>query len=187
MCRTMLCVVFVAVTSSYTALAQVAPNDPVAPKIDLNNASLEELESLPGVGKVTAQRIVAMRPITHLVQLRRLRGMTDRRIHALAPLVILTPPRPAARAQLVPVAAVPADDSPAAGAPSVPAAVATTAPRINLNSATLEQLDTLPGIGPVRAQAIVAGRPFRTIQDVKRVKGIGEKTFEALKDRIVVE
>jgi len=57
--------------------------------------------------------------------------------------------------------------------------------KIDVNSATLEQLETLPDIGPKLAQAIIDNRPYATIEDVKtKVKGIGEKKFEAIKDLI---
>lgn len=61
---------------------------------------------------------------------------------------------------------------------------------INLNSATFEQLDALPGIGPVLAQAILDDRVrrgrFRSVQELREVRGIGEKRFADLADRVTV-
>lgn len=61
---------------------------------------------------------------------------------------------------------------------------------VNINTATVNELDTLPGVGPVKAQAIVDDRskngPFKTPADIKRVNGIGEATFEQLKSEITV-
>lgn len=61
---------------------------------------------------------------------------------------------------------------------------------INLNTATQEELDSLPGIGPSKALDIIAYRKehqgFKTIEELKNVKGIGDATFNKLKDKIMV-
>ena len=62
--------------------------------------------------------------------------------------------------------------------------------KININSASAEELDILPGIGPAFAQNIVdfrqANGPFNTIEEITLVSGIGDATFEKIKDRITV-
>jgi len=57
---------------------------------------------------------------------------------------------------------------------------------IDLNSATTEELDTLPGIGPVLAQRIIENRPYRNVEDLLQVPGIGPATFQKLRDKISV-
>jgi DNA uptake protein ComE-like DNA-binding protein len=48
--------------------------------------------------------------------------------------------------------------------------------RVDLNEVPADLLETLPGIGPVRARAIVVARPFVSLADLERVPGIGPKT-----------
>ncbi|MCD7100618.1 helix-hairpin-helix domain-containing protein [Pseudoclavibacter sp. 13-3] len=62
--------------------------------------------------------------------------------------------------------------------------------QVNLNSATTDQLQTLPGVGPSTAQKIIDSRnaegPFASVDDLTRVAGIGEKTLEKLRSRVTV-
>ena len=62
--------------------------------------------------------------------------------------------------------------------------------KVNINTASAAQLDTLPGVGASTAEKIVADReangPFKTVEDLKRVSGIGDKKFAALADAICV-
>jgi competence protein ComEA len=61
---------------------------------------------------------------------------------------------------------------------------------VNINSATKEQLESLNGIGPVKAQAIVDYRKkngsFKTLEDIKKVDGIGDAIFEKIRGDIVL-
>ncbi len=67
---------------------------------------------------------------------------------------------------------------------------ASAAKKININRASWEELDTLPDIGKVRAEAIIRHReisgPFRKIEELIAVKGISRKIFEKLRGRITV-
>lgn len=65
-----------------------------------------------------------------------------------------------------------------------------SAEKVNLNTATAEQLEALPGIGPVAAKNILEYRKkagkFNRIEEIINVKGVGEKKFLKIKDRLTV-
>lgn len=73
--------------------------------------------------------------------------------------------------------------------PTGPAAPAVGGP-VNLNTATLTDLDTLPGVGPVLAQRILDARDaqggFKAVGDLRKVDGIGDARYEQLKDLVTV-
>jgi comEA protein len=62
--------------------------------------------------------------------------------------------------------------------------------KVNINTGTIEQLQTLPGIGPSTAKKIIELRTkngkFSKIEEILNVKGIGEKQFQKMKDRLIV-
>jgi comEA protein len=76
------------------------------------------------------------------------------------------------------------------GQTAPPAAQTAPKPAINLNVATVEQLETLPGIGRKTAERIIEYRTksggFKRIEDLMNVKGIGEKSFLKLKPLVAV-
>jgi competence protein ComEA len=90
-------------------------------------------------------------------------------------------PRQAAAGPTAAAGTAPAD--PATGATAVPPAP------VPLNTATVEQLDALPGIGPTTAAAILAYRQehggFGSVDELDQVPGIGPATLEALRELVV--
>ena len=53
--------------------------------------------------------------------------------------------------------------------------------KVNINTATEQELDTLPNIGPARAKLIIAGRPYKSVVELKKIAGIGDKQLEAMR------
>jgi competence protein ComEA len=62
---------------------------------------------------------------------------------------------------------------------------------VNVNSATAEELSLLPGVGPSKAQAIIAYRKehgaFKRVEDLSEVKGIGDKALERMRPHVALE
>lgn len=173
------------------------PTEPVAAAaaLDLNRADAAELEQLPGVGPRLAAAIDAHRrdrgDFRSVDDLRGVPGVGPVMIDKLRPLVKVEPP-----AATVPVRAdpelpprvraqAPADTAEPTRVPAV-RKVQPGDPPIDVNAASAEELQRLPGVGPVMAGAIVAGRPFRSVADLDRVRGIGPKTLDKLRPFVVV-
>ena len=76
----------------------------------------------------------------------------------------------------------------APGGPGAPAAGTAPAAPVSLNTATADQLDTLPGVGPVLAQHIIDYRTqhggFRSVDELREVNGIGERRFADLRNLV---
>lgn len=147
-------------------------------KLDPNTAKLEELLRLPRIRRATADAIVSARterPFLSVADLDRLPGVGPATLEAWRPHLTL-PDRP--------LATMPA---PATTAPSN--ATMTTGP-VAVNTATPEELQELPGIGPALAARIIAWRDsaggFRTPEDLLKVRGVGPATLARLKPLITL-
>jgi len=130
--------------------------------IDVNTASEKDLMALPGIGETKARLIVEYRekngPFGSLADLERVPGIGKKTVEMLAPYVNLTV-----------------------------ADVAAAQRKINVNTASLEELMSLPGIGEVKASEIIKMRQqtrFSSPEDLLKVPGIGPKTLEKIKDFI---
>ncbi len=144
-------------------------------KIDVDRASAEELTRLPRIGPAVAARIVGERevrgPFGSLEALGRVSGIGPATLEALRPHVSFSG-RPEPRWVL--------GSDPGVG----------TAAKVRLNTATERELLQLPGIGPARARAIVDDReangPYRTLEELSRVPGIGPGILQQLRGRVIV-
>jgi competence protein ComEA len=144
--------VVLAVTGFTTrSVVAAAPASQPAQKVDLNTATSEELQTLPGVGEATAKKIIAGRPYKTVEDLKAA-GVSASTIDEIRHLVTF---------------------STAKGTPSTAARDDEEKPKINLNTATEQQLQTLPGVSAARAKQIIAGRPYKSVSDLKTA-GISE-------------
>jgi competence protein ComEA len=164
--------------------------------VDINTADQKTLESLPGVGPATAKEIVKGRPYKSVDDLANVKGIGKSKLEKIKPLLSVggqpaaeVPPAAGAAAGAAASKAAtttqPAPKAPAEAKKAAKAAV--PAGSININTASKEQLDALPGIGKTKAQAIIDGRPYQKPEDIMKVKGIKQKTYDKIKDLITVQ
>jgi competence protein ComEA len=150
-----------------TRIGRLAPAAPATNLVDLNTATAAELDALPGIGPATARKIVAGRPYKSVEDLSKA-GISAAEIAKISPLVTV-----AAAAQ------------PAPGRLANPAKEAPDANLVDLNTATAAQLDALPGVGPVAARRIVAGRPYKSVDDLAKA-GIPAATIARIRTLVAV-
>jgi len=190
------------VTSAQTKKA--VEQKALAALVDINNAGQKELEELKGVGPATAKKIIDGRPYKSVNDLSKA-GLSAKAIESVKPFVTVgKAPAAAAKDVAKPVKEAQKEVKSAATAAAKDvakpvkeaqkevksaaksASAAVQGAKVNINTADKAALDALPGIGPVKAQAIIDGRPYKTIEDVMKVSGIKEKAFEKIKDMITV-
>lgn len=151
--------------------------------IDIRSAGSEELMLLPGIGAKRAADIIAYRsatPFTTVYELQKIKGIGPKTLDKLLPMLLIfgadslmvhsnpeAKPKPKAKKQ-----------------ESVNSKI------VNINSAGLEELITLQGIGETKAKAILEYRAqngrFDTVEDICKVKGIGAKTLEKNRARLAI-
>jgi competence ComEA-like helix-hairpin-helix protein len=146
--------------------------------IDPNRADVAELRRLPGVGEVVARALVPE-------DLTRVRGVGPASVARLRPHLDFTRPPPASALTQRASAGRP-DHASLLEAAAPPGA----AEPLDPNRATAEALEELPGIGPALARRIVESRdadgPFRSVEELLRVRGIGPALLERIRPRLRV-
>jgi competence protein ComEA len=186
-------------TTPAQAAKKVDTQKSISALVDINSATQKELEGVKGIGAETAKKILANRPYKSVDELSKA-GLKAKAIEAIKPFITAgkvgaAPVTAAATRAIAPVSAAAAkattDVTKAtkdvkAKAKSATAKLAPGA-KININTADQATIEKLPEIGPVKAKAIIDGRPYNSIEDVMKIKGIKGKIFDAIKDYIVVK
>lgn len=162
-----------------------AADKPVGGPVDLNTADKSTIEDLPGVGPSLAGSIIAARPFKSIDDLQKVKGVGPAKFAKLKDHVTVG----STAAPAAPAAAAPAATKPAAKGTSSSAANNKLAPGqvVNINTASKEQIESLPGIGPVKAQAIIDGRPYAKTEDIMKVRGIKQGIYHKIVDHITVQ
>lgn len=141
-------------------------NEQIFP-IDLNNANRETLKKLPGIGESKAELIINKREeiggFLCVEDLVIVKGIGSSTLDKMKDLIYV-------------------ENNDQIKVPNIRSL-------ININNATLEELETLPGIGKVKGENIINYRNlngFSKIDDLMNVNGIGEKTFDLIKEKVCI-
>ncbi len=132
--------------------------------VDLNSATAAQLEQLPGIGAANARKIIAVRPFKSVDDLSKA-GIPAATIAKISSLVTIGGKAPYN-----------------VGKPIAPD---TASNLVDLNTATQQALDDLPGIGPATAKKIVAGRPYNSIDDLAKA-GVPAATIAKIRPLVTV-
>jgi DNA uptake protein ComE-like DNA-binding protein len=158
--------VTVAEPKTTTKAARPNVSDTGNKPLNLNTATEAQLEALPGIGAAYAKKIIANRPYKAVNELSKagIPAATVSKLGSLVTVVDSTTPRIAAK-------------------PALPDA---TEALVNLNTATESELKELSGIGDAYAKKIVAGRPYKSVDDLSKV-GIPAATINKIKSLVTVD
>jgi len=127
-------------------------------KININTASAAELDRLYGIGPAKAKAIIAARPYNSVDELTKAYGIGDATLGKIRDYITVGDKTKAKKKS--------------------------TSSKINIDTASCAELESLPGIVEVLAGKIISVRPFRNIHKIKNVTGIGPKTFEKVRWKI---
>jgi DNA uptake protein ComE-like DNA-binding protein len=149
------------------SIAKVKPPKAGSPAgvVDLNGATIAQLEALPGIDARLASLIVKGRPYSKINELVGLGVIKQSEFNKIKSMITV---------------------GVGGSQPATPLAAKAPAAKVDLNSATKDDLDALPGVGPSDAAAIVAGRPYASIDDLITRNVISQAVFDKIKSNVTV-
>ena len=173
------------------------PTESASPaRIDLNRADRTELQQIPKIGPKLAEAIDTHRtangPFNSVEELGQVRGIGPQTLDTVRPYLRVEPGAPPATDPPIPHRSQYRPTPPASQPPAWGSRVQKLQPGdppIDVNAASEDELLRLPGVGAVTARNIIAARadrPFRSVDDLDRVKGIGPKTLDKFRPFVVV-
>jgi DNA uptake protein ComE-like DNA-binding protein len=134
-------------------------------QIEINTADFETLARIPAIGPQLARAIIAARPFETLDDLNRLQGISPERLEQIRKEVMIDARTPES---LAPDRIGPEDG------------------KVDVNSADLATLADIPSIGPELAEALIALRPFATVEEFSRLRNLSAERLEQLRTVLTI-
>jgi competence protein ComEA len=142
--------------------------------VNLNRASEQDLEELPGVGPATAKKIIAGRPYKSVDDLEKA-GVSKSTIEKIRSQVTVGSTAKASQAETA---------KSTAGEKKSKEQAKNSGP-VNLNRASEQELEELSGVGPATAKKIIAGRPYKSVDDLEKA-GVSKSTIAKIRPQVTV-
>jgi competence ComEA-like helix-hairpin-helix protein len=141
-------------------------------QIDINSATAKELEKLTGIGPTYAQRIIDSRTFQSLDELTKVNGIGPATLNKI---------KEQGLACVISTDEIKTETTETIELP--PESIESIPTKIDLNTATAKELEKITSVGPSTAQAIIDSRPFTSLEDLLKVRGIGPTTLEKIKEQ----